>query len=115
MCILSSNLAWHKSHPSRYPINIKIGIKIIVLNTVTQNSSNVYQYTYSPAFTQTPFTALGVIGFETANLHEQVLKFWIDNPAYQSNTILQVVMKDATTTSYRQFRTSYIAIDKTFS
>lgn len=24
-------------------------------------------------------------------------------------------MKDATTTSYRQFRTSYIAIDKTFS
>lgn len=54
------------------------GMKIIVQSNVHQESNNYYIYTYSPAFTTDPYTALGVIGLETFNLHEEVIKFLIN-------------------------------------
>ena len=42
---------------------IQAGYKTIVQNLVHQRSDNLYTYTYSPAFSVTPFTALGIIAF----------------------------------------------------
>lgn len=91
------------------------GFKIIVLNGVHQNGGNTYTYTYSPAFSATPFTALGLIGLEAANLNEYKIKLKINIPNFISTTSLQISMIYPTSTSWRQFRASYIAIDAVFN
>lgn len=92
-----------------------LGFKIIVLNGAHQNGGNLYTYTYSPAFSTTPYTALGLIGFEASNLNEYKIKLKINIPNFTSTTSLQISMIYPTSTTWRQFRASYIAIDAVFS
>ena len=72
-------------------------------------------YTYSPAFSQAPFTALGICGFEVGNLHETHMKFLVNIPDYTSSTQLTVRMNHPTATTWRHFKVAYIAIDKAFT
>ena len=94
---------------------IQAGSKTIVQNSVHQRSDHVYTYTYSPSFSVTPFTALGVTAFETTDLHEFLIKFMINIPNYTSTTSLQIRMNNPTDTDWRTFKVSYIAIDNSFS
>lgn len=106
-----------KAHPTYKQVSLYlfIGHKVIVLDGAHQNGGNTYVYTYNPAFSSTPFTALGLIGFETNNLNEFSLKFWINIPNYTSTSSMQISMTSATSTSWRQYRVSFIAIDARFN
>lgn len=53
-------LGGHSVHSVGYSLSY-VGFKIIVLNGASQSGTNIYTYTYSPAFSATPFTALGLI------------------------------------------------------
>ena len=94
---------------------IQAGAKNIVQNSANIRSDNTYVTTYAPAFSVTPFTALGVIGFETADLHEFLLRFKINIPNYTSSTSLNIYMEYPTDTAWVSFAVSYIAVDATFT
>jgi hypothetical protein len=92
-----------------------VGIKTIVDSGTHQDLSNDYTYTYNPAFTQDPFTALGIVGMEVLDLHEKHLKYKVNIPNYTSFTELTVRMNFPAETAWRYFKVSYIAIDKAFT
>ena len=84
-------------------------------NLVHQRSDNLYTYTYSPAYSSTPFTALGIVAFEAADLHAYLLKFLVNIPNYTSTTSLSIRMNYPSDTSWRYFKVSYIAVDSSFT
>lgn len=94
---------------------IQAGYKNIVLNQVHQRSDNLYTYTYSPAFSTTPFTALGIIDFEATDLHVYSIKYLVNIPNYMSSSNMQILMNYPSGTAWRSFKVSYIAIDSAFT